>query len=148
MKTCANCNERVTFEPATDEHVFTVGKKKVAVPLRALKCPSCGETYVNAAEMQRGELVLAEVLAQSGVTTGDAFKFARKALGLKATELGDLLGASSFTISRWETGERDVDRAAWAVVAAMVRDALAGRDDTKNSLLAAQKPKPVPSRVA
>ena len=44
----------------------------------------------------------------------------RKSVPLSAVELASLLRVAPETISRWETGERAVDRAAWLVVRALV----------------------------
>jgi hypothetical protein len=60
---------------------------------------------------------------------------------MKATELADLLEVASETISRWETGERAVDRGAFALLADMARDALEGRAGTLELLKSMRTPK-------
>jgi transcriptional regulator with XRE-family HTH domain len=45
-----------------------------------------------------------------GIRDSAVFKNLRKALGLEATELADLLGVTAKTISRWKTGHREEER--------------------------------------
>jgi transcriptional regulator with XRE-family HTH domain len=55
-----------------------------------------------------------------GLRTGESFRFMRKAVGLRANELSEYLGVAPETISRWETGKWDPDKAAFAALAALV----------------------------
>lgn len=58
---------------------------------------------MDLAELGRFELLAAAALARHGVCTSEAFKFIRKSLGMRATDLGAVLGVAPETISRWET---------------------------------------------
>ncbi len=49
---------------------------------------------------------------QRGARAGVQLKLVRKAAGLKATELADLLGVTPETVSRWECGRSEIPRAA------------------------------------
>jgi len=80
------------------------------------------------------ERVAARRLAELGVHSAEAFKFMRKALGLRASDLGALLDVAAETVSRWETGEREVDRKAAALVQAMVIEAGEGKSDMRRRL--------------
>jgi transcriptional regulator with XRE-family HTH domain len=64
----------------------------------------------------------------------------RKALGLRAADLAGLLGVAAETVSRWETGQRDVDRGALALVGGLVVDRLEGSTATLDRLRALAKP--------
>ena len=88
--------------------------------------PETGELEVAFADAQRAELAIASALAGEGPVDGESFRFMRAALGLPARKVGHLLGVSVETISRWENGARDVDRAAWFALGELVLEA-AGR---------------------
>jgi len=55
---------------------------------------------------------------------GDAFRYARKALGLRGADLAEILNVDAATVSRWEN-KGSVDRAAWLLLGAFVREKLA-----------------------
>jgi DNA-binding transcriptional regulator YiaG len=70
----------------------------------------------------------------------------RKELGLKATELADILNVSPETVSRWENGAAAVDRIAWILVAEVVRQPDATRAATLERLRAWPK-RPTETRL-
>jgi len=61
---------------------------------------------------QAAELSIAATIAE-GPPSGEGFAFIRKALGLTATRLGELLDVRAETISRWENEASSFDRATW-----------------------------------
>jgi DNA-binding transcriptional regulator YiaG len=145
MKRCSRCdgglltvNAEVTREVAG--HAF-VG----SVPAR--KCNACGEITFEGSILQRFDLHVATRLADSGVCCGAAFRFLRKAIGLRAVDLAELLDVSAETLSRWETDKRSVDRGSLAVLASCVRDALAGRTWTLDLLRALRTPRTLAKHV-
>src|SRR5947209_7675775 len=73
--------------------------------LRAQKCSTCGEIYIPAGALAEFELSVALTLARSGSRMPDAIKFMRKAAGLRATDLGELLGLTAEHLSRIENGK-------------------------------------------
>ena len=75
-------------------------------------------------------------IAQEGPARGDTFRRLRKALGMPAAELAELLAVRAETVSRWETGATPVDRAAWSTLAAMVLEQRDGRSTTIDRLRA------------
>lgn len=79
---------------------------------------------------------------------GETFKYARKAVGLRAEDLASLLGVARETISRWETGKHPIDSAALAVLALIVKDAVQGSTATLDALRARRAAKPLSKRVA
>jgi DNA-binding transcriptional regulator YiaG len=102
--------------------------------IRAQVCGSCGESLVTARELGRLELAAAHWLSRAGLRTPESFRFMRKAMGLRATDLAALLGVTEFTVSRWETGAIDVEPRAFALLGALVSDELAGTEDTRARL--------------
>jgi DNA-binding transcriptional regulator YiaG len=76
-------------------------------------------------------------VTRAGVVSGATFRFLRHALGLQAKELAPLLGTTPETLSRWENGAREVDRAAWLAVALMVADERDGRARARDIVNAA-----------
>ncbi len=55
----------------------------------------------------------------------------RKSIPLSAASLAELLRVAPETVSRWETGERAVDRASWLVVRGLLLDLRARQDIAK-----------------
>lgn len=73
----------------------------------------------------RAELAIAAelALALAGPIHKDTFKVMRGALGETAKAVAALLGVSAETVSRWETGARDVERfACWPLVTSCSND--------------------------
>jgi putative zinc finger/helix-turn-helix YgiT family protein len=142
MRRCVFCKSDRLVSTVADETVEVVGRFFTAtVPVT--RCEGCGETYVSGPVLERLELTVAQSLAELGIATPEAFRFARKALGLRLADLAELLDVRLETVSRWETGKVPVDRCAFATLAAMVTDELEGRAErTANRLRAARAPKP------
>jgi hypothetical protein len=100
------------------------------------QCGDCAEVYRTADDLGRSELIAAGGLASTGYREGAVFKFMRKAVGLRATDLAELLDVTPETISRWENDRHEIDRPAWLAVEGLVRDALERKDTTRRRLLA------------
>ena len=62
--------------------------------------------------MKRQEVSAAHALVTRGIRTGVEFKFVRKVVGLRATEVAEMLDVRPETMSRWERGELDLPRLA------------------------------------
>ncbi len=122
MKRCVEC--KGCLQRRLVEETLQVGGHRFVASLPGRVCAGCGETYLDAKTLERFELTVAVDLALAGETKGEVFKFIRKAVGMKATELAELLGVAAETVSRWETGERAVDRGAFALLADMAREML------------------------
>jgi putative zinc finger/helix-turn-helix YgiT family protein len=138
MGRCVEC-EGVLVKMKVAERRKVAGHTFTA-ELTAEQCKACGETYVDGADLEAFELAIARELAQSGTSSGESFRFMRKALGFTAVDLGDLLGVAAETISRWETGQRDVDRGALVTVGSLVLDRIEGRTATIARLRAIREP--------
>ena len=117
MKTCEGCEGRVTR--TRKQEVLVVSGRRFVVSLPARACRSCG-VQADAASLERIELEVACELAREGPASGETFRFMRKALGMRAMDLADLLGITPETVSRWENGQRLVDRSAWIALGSMV----------------------------
>jgi putative zinc finger/helix-turn-helix YgiT family protein len=146
MTKCPLCKTG-RLQATTVSHRVNVGDREFRVTIPATVCAACAEDFVSDETMRRLELSVAARLAAIGDASGEAFRYMRKALGLKAAELGKLLALRPETISRWETGRAPVDRGALAALAAAVNDALAGRSDTLDVLRALGGPARGPKRL-
>ncbi|MBL8605566.1 MAG: helix-turn-helix domain-containing protein [Myxococcales bacterium] len=141
MKQCVKCNGALSATEVREE--VRVAGATFAGLVRARRCDGCGEVYIAAEDAMRFDLRVARELGIRGAATGEAFKFMRKALAMRAADLAGLLGVAAETVSRWERGERSVDRAALTVVGALVVDKLEGRATTMKLLKAQQAPQAV-----
>lgn len=101
--------------------------------------------FQGVAELGHFELAVAEKLAGLGIRTGEAFKFMRKALGLRAVDLAELLDVAAETVSRWETGEPEAR--AFALLGSIVAERLRGQEETVDRLRALRSPRKRPARV-
>jgi transcriptional regulator with XRE-family HTH domain len=72
----------------------------------------------------------------------------RKALGLRATDLAELLDVTPETVSRWETDRVPLDRGALATLGALLRDARAGSTATLDHLRTLAHPPRGPREIA
>ena len=149
MKRCAACHSSDLRE--TRESVDVVvptasGPFRVLVSgVANVKCGNCGESFLHGPDLGRAELLAgAEALAR-GLRDSQTLKFVRKALGLRAVELGELLDVSAETVSRWENGHREAERSVWNALADLVADKLAGTTTTLERLRAHGSPR-VPKR--
>jgi putative zinc finger/helix-turn-helix YgiT family protein len=135
---CPSCGGEKWKTRAVPQAVDVSGQKFKA-DLAATVCSKCGDPIVSHEELARFEVAVVSELARVGAHTGEAIKFMRKAIGLPAAELAALLGVQRWTISRWETGERDAPLAAVATLGALVLDHAAGRTETLDRLRALAK---------
>ncbi len=117
----------------------------VAVPVT--RCGSCDGAPRAGAVAPRSQLAVCCALADAGVSTGEALRHMRKALGLRAAELARLLDVTPETVSHWETGKAPPNRAAFIAVCAMIQDALDGRTTTRDRLAVLAEGRAYPSSV-
>ena len=121
-------------------HVFTA-------ELPWLHCDGCGERTISGPVLEALDLSIASALARAGITAPEALRFMRKALGLPAAELAELLQLRPETVSRMENGKTVADRRTVALLAAMVFDRQAGREDTLERLRVLAHPPRLAKRV-
>ena len=145
---CVMCDYKGKLEPSTFSHRVQVGPVRFDGQLAARACPRCEEEYVDGAMMEKFELLIARHLADNSQRTPQAFQFMRKALGMRAVDLAELIGVGAQTISRYENGAREIEPVRFGVLATLVEDRLAGQDDARARFLAARQPvQPMPRRV-
>jgi DNA-binding XRE family transcriptional regulator len=145
MKRCAVCRgkdlretvEAVDVTVPTDSGPFRVRVSGVS----SVRCESCGKSFLSGPDLGRAELLAGAEAVARGLRDGATFKFVRKALGLRAVELGELLDVSAETVSRWENGHRAAERSVWNTLADLVADKLGGRTVTLARLKALAKPR-------
>ncbi len=150
LETCPSCQEKA-MRPGTTELTRKIGgiTFKAEVPVEL--CGSCGEWYVSHEDGHRFDVAVARALGAHAIGTPDAFKFMRKATGLRAVDLAELIGVTPETVSRWETGKVSVERRALALLQALVTEHAEGTTATLDRLRALagkKKRKPRAVRVA
>jgi putative zinc finger/helix-turn-helix YgiT family protein len=146
MRKCPVCDKgRLTTRDV--ESRARVGRHTFTAAVPALVCAACGETLVTFAHAKELELAIAARLSEIGAANGAAFKYMRKALGLRAADLAGLLDVTPETVSRWETDRVPLDRRALASMAALVRDARTGSTATLDHLRTLAHPPRAPREI-
>ncbi len=130
---CPTCGS-ARWKQGTTPHAEVVDGRKFKADLPAKICGKCGEAIVALTELDRFEVEVALALAHAGAHSGPAIRTMRKAIGLSATALAELLDVSLETISRWEHGSRAAPRPAVATLGAMVIDHALGSTTTTDRL--------------
>jgi DNA-binding transcriptional regulator YiaG len=81
-----------------------------------------GVEVIQAKDLAAVDLAIAAAIAGEGPVVGETFSWMRRAMGLQAKTLAELLDVRPESVSRWERGERPMDRAAWLLLAEVVLD--------------------------
>ncbi len=136
---CVMCGKGA-MRSGSVEHIATIAGRAFAAELPAFVCSECNEALVGQDALEMFGLLAARTLADSGEATGETFRAMRVALGLNGRAVAEELGVPPETISRWERNERPVDRFAWLVLAAIVRDEVEGTEQTRAGLRALRDP--------
>lgn len=136
---CIHCSKADLVQGAVP-HAVTVAGVEFAAELPGRRCPTCGYSTVNGPAAVHFELLVAAELVKRGLRSGESFKFMRKALGMKATEIAAAFNVAPETVSRWETGQREVDWPEFMLLGFLVDDKLAGRTTTLTRLQALAEP--------
>jgi YgiT-type zinc finger domain-containing protein len=127
LNRCVSCDFAGPLEASGESATVTVSGHTFHGTIPAEKCPQCGEVYTDANGHEAFARRVARTLIEAGEVNGQTFRFLRHTLDLTGAALAGLLGVAPDTVSRWERGERDVDRLAWAAVAGLVRWPRSGR---------------------
>jgi putative zinc finger/helix-turn-helix YgiT family protein len=136
---CVECGNP-EMRPGEARHEFFVAGVRIVGNMPALVCPDCGATTVEASALEALELSAADAMAKNGMRTGEVFRFMRKALGLRAIDIGQLLGFDPATLSRWERGHTEPDPLAFLALSALVADRIENRTTTRDILEALAHP--------
>lgn len=137
---CPVCKAGRLTKRAIQERLAVCGHT-FSARLSALECSACGERLLAGPGLERFELRVAVELGRAGESSGEAMRFMRKAIGLRALELAELLRVTPETVSRWETGKQPMDHRAMAVVAALVLERYDGRSAMYDTLRALLSPR-------
>jgi len=121
-------------------HTFTA-------QLPAERCASCREVVIQGSDIRKFELRIAVELAKAGVRTAEAFKLIRRASGLSAEQLAQLLDLTPDCIGYWEKGEWPVDPRALSVLTSLVLSKLDGRHTALDSLRILREPKKLGRKI-
>lgn len=141
MTKCTNCRASArTFRRGSREQRYQVGATTYRTSVPMDQCPKCREGFIKGPDLHHAELGVAAEVARRGPASGETFRFMRKILGVRGNEMAELLGVRPETVSRWEQGKGDVDRAAWALVAGLAMEAAEGRSVLRDRLEALRKP--------
>jgi putative zinc finger/helix-turn-helix YgiT family protein len=140
-RNCPKCGARVVANVRRLSQCIAGREFCLSVPFG--RCKGCGTGYFDAAALERGERRIACRVAEDGPVDGRTLRVLRKALGLRASQLADVLSVTAETISRWETGQRRVDRSAWMVTSSLVLEKARLPMRTLARLEAAARPVPL-----
>ncbi|GAC1393797.1 MAG: hypothetical protein NVS3B10_04340 [Polyangiales bacterium] len=139
MARCQAC-QGTEFIDGRAEDEIKVGSHRFVTLLDVKTCVSCHTPLFEASDIRAFEREVAHTLADSGVSTGAAFRFMRKSVPLRAVDLAELLDMTPEMISKYENDHAPIDRRALSVLAAMVEDALSGSTRTRDRLVAMREP--------
>jgi DNA-binding transcriptional regulator YiaG len=132
MNKCANCAGLLTASRKRQAH--QVAGREFVVTVAGATCRACGSIFLENASLQRADLEVACELARHGPPKGEAFRFLRKTLGMRALDLAGLLSIAPETISRWENDQRVVDKAAWLTLGSLVLERAGRKPETLERL--------------
>lgn len=84
-------------------------------------CTACGEVVLSARDLSMHELRAAALVLRDGHrVNGEVLRYARKALGLRQSDLGRLLDLGTEWISRWENSGANATRAHQLAIVALL----------------------------
>jgi putative zinc finger/helix-turn-helix YgiT family protein len=132
MNKCPSCGG--TLAASRKRQTQSVGGRDFVVTVATEACRACGSVFLENTSLQRAQIEIACEVARHGPVSGEAFRFLRKALGIRAIVVADLFGVTPETISRWENGQRPVDKAAWITLGSAVLEHASRRPETLERL--------------
>lgn len=114
MTRCPECGKQLRIRSNQKYRYLESGLDNVTLTgIRVIRCAKCDVDFPEIPNIRGLHRIIASLLAQKPARlTGAEFRFLRKEMGLKATELAKLLGTTNVTISRWETGGRSISSVA------------------------------------
>jgi DNA-binding transcriptional regulator YiaG len=145
MQTCPQCGGGIGRSKKSQ--TATVGGSTFIVKLPAYACRDCKAVFMEGSALERADLEIACVLASRGPATGEAFRFIRKTVGMRAVVVASLLGVTAETISRWENGQRPVDGNAWIAMGSIALERAGRPCSTLKRLMGLSKGAKLPKTV-
>src|SRR2546423_3538489 len=139
---CPTCSG-TAFQPATYVARRDLDGRRFTGDVPARKCISCGELLISGPGLGAFERAITLELARGGEVGPEGFRWLRKAAGLKAVRLAQLLDVTPMQVSRWENGRKPLERRAVALVAALAIEQTEGKTATRailEALAARNKP--------
>src|SRR4051812_26326564 len=143
---CPTCSG-TAFQPATYVARRDLDGRRFTGNVPARKCVACGELLISGTGLGAFERAITLRLAQGGEVGPEGFRWLRKAAGLKAVRLAELLGVTAMQVSRWENGHKPLERRAVALVCALALEQVEGKVATRAVLEALAAGKKLPRRV-
>jgi len=143
---CPVCGKSA-FQPATYAARRELDGRRFTADIPARKCTSCAELLVSGPGMADFERAITLDLARGGEVGPEGFRWLRKAAGLKAVRLAQLLDVTPMQVSRWENGRKPLERRAVALVSALALEQVDGKPATRAVLEALAASKKRPKRV-
>ena len=127
---CPSCGKEMK-KIRKDYHYAESGLKNVILGDLTVYTCSCGEEMPLIPHLEQLHRVIAvELIKSKSLLSGDAVRFLRKQLGMKAVELSRVLGVSKTTVSRWENGDENIgpanDRLLKSLVVRKVEEEMEG----------------------
>jgi DNA-binding transcriptional regulator YiaG len=145
---CPACGGR-SIKPATCSARRDLDGRRFIGDVPARKCASCGELLTSGPALAAFERAITLELARGGDVGPQGFRWLRKAAGLKAVRLAELLDLTPMQVSRWENGRKPLERRAVALVSTLALEQVDGKAAARSVLeaLAAGKKRPRNVRV-
>jgi DNA-binding transcriptional regulator YiaG len=143
---CPRCG-KTSFEVATYAARRDLDGRHFIADVPARKCSSCGELLVSGPGLGTFERAITLDLARGGQVGPEGFRWLRKAAGLKAVHLAELLDVTPMQVSRWENGRKPLERRAVALVSALALEQAERKAATHAVLEALAAGKKLPKNV-
>jgi len=143
---CPACGKSV-FQPTTYAARRDFDGRRFTADVPARKCMSCGELLISGPGLAAFERAITLELARGGGVGPEGFRWLRRAAGLKAVHLAELLDVTPMQVSRWENGRKPLERRAVALVSALALEQVEGRAATRTVLEALAAGKKLSKKV-
>ncbi len=143
---CPACG-RTSFKPATYSARRDIDGRRFTGDVPARKCTSCSELLISGPGLGAFERAITLELARGGEVGPEGFRWLRKAAGLKAVRLAELLDVTPMQVSRWENGRKPLERRAVALVSALALEQVDCKAATRAVLEALAAGKKLPKSV-
>ena len=138
MQKWAHCRGAVTRTNKEETRELSGTRFLVTVP--SYVCKGCRAVFMEGETLEQADLEIACALARNGPASGETFRFLRKALGVRSAAAAALFDVTAETVSRWEHGQRPVDKCAWIALGSLVLEELGRPPETMARLLVLRDP--------